>query len=96
MTFFSRSQGLLYERSARRIRESEADAKAEAINDGVLIDSFLRGWDLAFVDNSAESPYRNWLATNRTAVWGEIFKQAASQSLALPVAGNLRTKQPDS
>jgi hypothetical protein len=73
----SRRLALLYAQSARRIQENENDPKAASINDSALLDSFLRGWDLAFVDNSNESPYRTWVAARRTAVWGAIFEQAA-------------------
>lgn len=78
-----RRSALLYRQSARRIRERANDPRAMAINESALLDSFLRGWDLVFVDNSKASPYRSWLASNRTAVWGEIFRQAAALRMDL-------------
>jgi len=77
----SRIEARIYKQSAKRLEELLADPKASAINNYSLLDSFLRGWELSFLDNSRKSPYRTWLETNRTTVWEEIFRQAKARGL---------------
>jgi hypothetical protein len=77
----TRLQSVLYAQSARRVRDNAQDPKAMQINNAALLDSFLRGWDLAFVDNSNESPYREWLDAKRDAVWQEILRQASERGI---------------
>ncbi|OAD20837.1 hypothetical protein THIOM_003434, partial [Candidatus Thiomargarita nelsonii] len=46
-----------------------------------LLDSFLRGWVPSFVDNSLNSPYRQWLQERRNEVWSFIIASARSQGM---------------
>jgi hypothetical protein len=79
----TRQSAQSFRQSAQRIEEQSKDPKAVAINNYTLLDSFLRGWDLSFLDNAKQSPYRRWLESRRSDVWGEIFRQAESQHIDL-------------
>lgn len=46
-----------------------------------LYDSFLRGWVPSLVDNSLNSPYRQWLQEKRNEVWYLIIASARSQGM---------------
>ena len=40
------------------------------------LDSFLRGWELSFVDSSLQDKFKNWISAQRDIVWEQIFTQA--------------------
>ncbi len=77
------TQAQQFTQSADSIEQQQNDPKMQAILDYTLIDAFLRGWNLAFVDDSLGSPYKQWLNQRRTAVWGEIYRQAQKQGIRL-------------
>jgi hypothetical protein len=80
---FMRRESQSFRQSAQRIEDQSKDPKAVAINNYTLLDSFIRGWDLSFLDNAKQSPYRQWMESRRDGVWEEIFKQAEARHIDL-------------
>jgi hypothetical protein len=74
-------QSEYFARAAAKVWETINDPKGQAINDAVLLDSFLRGWELAFLDNSKHAPYQKWIRQARPRVWGEIARQAREKGI---------------
>ena len=72
----ARIEELYYRKSAEDIQRRTTNSDYAAILEYTLLDSFLRGWDLVFVDNSLSSPYKNWINERRPAVWHAIIEQA--------------------
>lgn len=56
--------------------------RLQALNDAILIDSFLRGWELPFELKEDRILYDKWLET-RGQVWAEIYKQLIERGVTL-------------
>lgn len=64
-----------YRFMADQIESNKENPMLNDMMEYTLIDSFLRNWDLSFVDNSMDSPYESWLNESRNQVWSKIDKQ---------------------
>lgn len=72
-----------FRQAAREIDERSNDPKFQKILEFVLLDSFLRGWDLSFMDNALSSPYQAWMQKQRGVTWDAILHQSRAQNLDL-------------
>jgi len=67
---------LYLEEAERVLSDLEEAAKPEGalskINQGILLDSFLRKWDLVFLDSKQGQAYEDWLRDQRQRVWSRI------------------------
>ncbi len=76
-------QRKFFERLRDSIQDVEDDEVFGKITDRCLIDSILRGWDLAFSDSNATERYDEWMTSVRNAAWSSIAEQARQQDIDL-------------
>jgi hypothetical protein len=77
--YTARSYGQIVEAAER----SEKDQRFEEISDSCLLDSLLRGWNLAIADEEAEKKYESWSKQTRDAVWSDLWLQALAKGVDL-------------
>ena len=70
-----------FRNAAEQLAQRQDDEKLQEIQDLTLLDSFLRKWDLAFSDDSLQSPYRQWIDEKRDEVWKVIIEQARAKGI---------------
>gem|GEM_PF-6124952 len=68
---------------ALQIESNRSDPVLNQILEYTLIDSFLRKWDLSFVDNSMDSPYDNWIKSARNKVWQKVNDQMLKKNISI-------------
>lgn len=59
------------------------DPRMRRIVEQCTVDSFLRGWQLSFIDASLEKQFERWIGDARDRVWEEMFRLAAAQGVDL-------------
>lgn len=79
----------LFGRLAKSSERMLVSPQFRALSDACLIDSLLRGWNLAFSDEETEKKFEAWSRDARDRVWAQIWRQAAEQNLD---PRNLRTE----
>ncbi len=71
-----RKQELFYEYLAKSLKQRKNDPKLERIMESCLLDSLLRGWELAASDREIEDKFKAWSERVRNLVWQELDAQA--------------------
>jgi tetratricopeptide (TPR) repeat protein len=59
----------------------ERGGKIDKINLSALVDSFLRNWELAFLEASNKQLYENWLSKRRSLVWIHLYRLLSKRSI---------------
>ncbi|MBN1226797.1 MAG: hypothetical protein JXA79_07380, partial [Deltaproteobacteria bacterium] len=72
----------MYNELAVNLKKRRDDPNLKNIIHWCLIDSFLRKWRLAFVDESMSAPYQNWIDECRDKIWTQIFDQAGKRRIS--------------
>lgn len=65
-----------YSALATSLEQSQDNPRFKHMIRQAAIDSFLRGWELSFVDSALESKFRSWIQDRRDVVWEQLCDQA--------------------
>jgi len=66
----------------QEIQELLQSGLLQTLNDSILLDCFLRGWELPFETDSLRALYDKWLL-ERPTVWAEMYEQMNDRGIAV-------------